>query len=768
MWKKFLAIAIALLLLLTTSNIVFAANDVTPLKLKSASINMKEAAIGDTIVLRFVMYPDLESGPIEDPGYTSIRLQHSSGNGIDTMLNYIGNNTYELRYKLDSSMLRGSWHVDYIQVSDNAKNSSYFDTTNPIISSITFNVKNGVTDAQPPVLNGFTLLTPNAKAGEEVKIKLPLTEPNGPVQGRVIFMHTKSDGVINESITLNTATNQYECNFVLPADVRNGEWKFSYLTLRDKHGNEQHYRADDYSYLSNVTLNVSGGTGDYENPILKSIELKTPSVYGGDYLKAVIEAEDVGSGIQRVTISFIHNETGQSFWDEMKLNQTDGKYYLDYRVGLDQISGEYSIEDIILTDNVGNTVFIYPQEDEGKYPKLTINSLFIGVDPTSIIKGSSFDAMAGISAYSPLEGDRTNDIEIQGEVNTNENGVYLLKYGVQSNSVPYKYESYRWVSVNEEQTFIPDPNTEYFNSDVEVGLPEDGNVSLSTGTNTQVLQDDVHLSQEGSYQLSLPGQATQARAFAVKMNKSFKFVIDKTVPSAPTIDAFTTNSTKVSGKTEPNAKVILHLNGKYVRSVKSDSKGLYAFIIAKQPLNTEIKVSVMDAAGNTGKPSVKKVEFAPIVNAVSNLSTFVAGKTVPYAPVKIYSNNVYLTSGKANSTGYYKVTISKQAAGKVIKVTSVDKNNKPTVVYTKVIDQIAPSMPIVNKVTTLSTSITGKGERGARAVIYAGTRHLTTIIVPSTGLFKANIAKQKKGTVIQVWLLDAANNKSAVKSLKVE
>ncbi|MEH6948418.1 Ig-like domain-containing protein [Bacillus sp. JJ634] len=80
-----------------------------------------------------------------------------------------------------------------------------------------------------------------------------------------------------------------------------------------------------------------------------------------------------------------------------------------------------------------------------------------------------------------------------------------------------------------------------------------------------------------------------------------------------------------------------------------------------------------------------------------------------------------------------------------------------------------PLIPTVNKVTTKSTKVTGKAEKGATVYVYRGSKKLGQAVASSSsGSYSVKIAKQKKGTSLNVYAKDKAGNKSRTKTIKVQ
>ncbi|WP_153043014.1 Ig-like domain-containing protein [Neobacillus mesonae] len=255
---------------------------------------------------------------------------------------------------------------------------------------------------------------------------------------------------------------------------------------------------------------------------------------------------------------------------------------------------------------------------------------------------------------------------------------------------------------------------------------------------------------------------------------SFTNMPDFTPPAAPAIDRVTDQSTSVSGKAEANATIKLYINGKYQKSTVADKNGHYKFVIVKQSAGTEIKVTATDEAGNVSTAKSLKVvdktaPARPSVNKVTSESTSVIGKTEANVTVKLYINGKYQKSTAADKNGQYKFVISKQRPGAEIKVTATDKaGNVSNAMSIKVADKTAPAKPSVNKVTSKSTKVTGKAEKGSTVYIYHGKSYLGKAVADSKGNYSVKIKAKKKGTNLTIYAVDKAGNKSKSVSVKVK
>lgn len=157
---------------------------------------------------------------------------------------------------------------------------------------------------------------------------------------------------------------------------------------------------------------------------------------------------------------------------------------------------------------------------------------------------------------------------------------------------------------------------------------------------------------------------------------------------------------------------------------------------------------------------------APTVNALSNKDSVLIGKAEKGAMVYAYAAGKLIGETKA-LWGAITINIPKQAAGTAIDVYAVDKaGNKSAKTTIKVIDKIAPPVPSVNAIGDSSVAVSGKAESGAKVYAYVGSKKLGEAVAKD-GSYSIKIAKQKAGTSIAVHAIDAAGNKSGVKTVKV-
>lgn len=212
--------------------------------------------------------------------------------------------------------------------------------------------------------------------------------------------------------------------------------------------------------------------------------------------------------------------------------------------------------------------------------------------------------------------------------------------------------------------------------------------------------------------------------------------------------------------------------------------GVAALIKANEPALSNIEIenrlyASVDDLGVPGKDPVyghgrvntRKallINYLPIptVNSVSSISASITGKAIANAKVYAYVGTKKIGEAVA-AKGIFTIPIAKQKPGTAIAVYAVDAaKNKSATATVKVADKTAPAMPAVNQVKDNALAITGKAESNAKIYAYNGKVKLGEAVAKS-GAFSIKIAKQKAGSSITIYAVDAAKNKSAVKTVKV-
>jgi uncharacterized repeat protein (TIGR02543 family) len=269
-------------------------------------------------------------------------------------------------------------------------------------------------------------------------------------------------------------------------------------------------------------------------------------------------------------------------------------------------------------------------------------------------------------------------------------------------------------------------NNGLYNHDVVVGFNE-GTATL----NGEAITSGIGVSKEGTYSLIVTDQAGNVTTVT--------FTIDKT---APIVTGLANNGQYKNAVTATFNEATATLNGKVITSgTVVNTEGAYTLIVT-------------DQAGNVTTVKFTIDKTAPIVTGVSNNGLYNKVVFIKFNEGTATLNGKSFRSGTfVKLNGAYTLLV-KDAAGniKIVKFT---------------IDKTPPLAPKVNKVTSMTTKVTGKAEAGSTVVIKVGTKVIGTAKADKYGKFTVSIKKQKIGRILYVSAKDKAGNVSKATKVTV-
>lgn len=206
---------------------------------------------------------------------------------------------------------------------------------------------------------------------------------------------------------------------------------------------------------------------------------------------------------------------------------------------------------------------------------------------------------------------------------------------------------------------------------------------------------------------------------------------------APTVDTYTNRKTKISGRGEPNAKIIFEAyTGTYESKVKSN--GTFSYELPAQPSGTTVSVYVIDEKRNLESPrvsvTVKRTgPNQPSLNQVMNTSNSISGATddtdatviavigeTVYVPSgggkELYEKNleIYKTSQKIvevetqiDALGYYTMILPPLDSGLKVTVYNIDHLSRNSRAVETTVLEMGPNAPIVYEISNIEKSLNG-------------------------------------------------------------
>lgn len=146
---------------------------------------------------------------------------------------------------------------------------------------------------------------------------------------------------------------------------------------------------------------------------------------------------------------------------------------------------------------------------------------------------------------------------------------------------------------------------------------------------------------------------------------------DNTAPAKPTVNEVSAVTTKITGKTDKGATVLIAYNGR-TYTTKANNSGVYAYTIKKWTPGKTVSVRAKDAFGNVSSASTQTIKYVMkplVVKPLRATHTSVTGTGHPGATIQVYKGSSEVGKAvKVDTKGNFKVYVNKQRAGSTLKV----------------------------------------------------------------------------------------------------
>src|SRR6478735_5913304 len=220
------------------------------------------------------------------------------------------------------------------------------------------------------------------------------------------------------------------------------------------------------------------------------------------------------------------------------------------------------------------------------------------------------------------------------------------------------------------------------------------------------------VSNQGTYSVSIQPQAAKTKIGVVIKDSvgysayTYKTVVQKvTKPEAPTINKIYDQDTSVSGTAEANSIVYVKRGSTVLGRGVATKQGTYSIVIAPQPANIKIGVTLKNSAGYSAYTystvvAKYKVPNAPTVSDITDEDTNVTGTAEANSIVYVKKGSTVLGRGVATKQGTYSIGIAPQPANTKIGVTLKNSAGYSAYTYSTVVAKYkVPNAPTVSDIT---------------------------------------------------------------------
>ncbi|MBC2316206.1 hypothetical protein HCC18_05080 [Listeria booriae] len=256
----------------------------------------------------------------------------------------------------------------------------------------------------------------------------------------------------------------------------------------------------------------------------------------------------------------------------------------------------------------------------------------------------------------------------------------------------------------------------------------------------------------------MAGNAVQVRASLAfnQYKDSIRYAINLGSPTDIRAVA-ADGKTKITGKGSPSATISVNLKAattraKAIGTATVDKDGNFELII-EQALDAQQLVITQSKNDLSSTPTevtaVKGLDKLSEISTVTTNSTKVTGKGSPNATVSIKVDETEIGTGQVDTNGDFAVTIEKQAAGTKLTLTQQNAEDQSAAVESTVVKGIE-KVTEINKLSTHSTKVTGKGIAGSTISVKVNGTEIGTATTNDTGDFEITIPKQAEGSKLAI------------------
>ncbi len=253
-------------------------SDTTPPQLLSIEFVPPQVHDGEESTVAITATDDLSgvrgiSGTISSP--TGKALQGFATQHEGESNRYLG------RVFIPKNAEQGTWHVRFLNLSDNASNSvTLSDGQGTIPPSAVLRVVSSDSDSTPPSLKNIWVDRRAMRGGEKNIVYVEAVDDNSGVNlVSAVFQSPSKLARIGAGCQRGDG-DVWRCELAAPACLDCGDWQLEQVTLQDKANNLATFRQDN-PIVQAVKINIQGDSCDSTAPTLQSLTLNNNDVTMG-------------------------------------------------------------------------------------------------------------------------------------------------------------------------------------------------------------------------------------------------------------------------------------------------------------------------------------------------------------------------------------------------------------------------------------------------------------------------------------------------------
>jgi hypothetical protein len=215
-------------------------------------------------------------------------------------------NRFVSRILVPKDAAEGAWHINYLNLTDNANNSVTLSWQQGAIpQTAQFRVTSSRSDTTPPTLKAVWLDRQQMRTGEKNVVFVQADDDKSGVNlVSGVFLSPAKFARIGFGCRAQNG-NVWECDLTPPANSDCGDWQLEQVQLQDKANNMTAVRADN-PVVGAVKVNISSDRCDSQPPVIQSVALDNPTIPAPGSTTISIVATDDSSGVASISGHFVY------------------------------------------------------------------------------------------------------------------------------------------------------------------------------------------------------------------------------------------------------------------------------------------------------------------------------------------------------------------------------------------------------------------------------------------------------------------------------
>ncbi|WP_261966486.1 chitobiase/beta-hexosaminidase C-terminal domain-containing protein, partial [Exiguobacterium artemiae] len=646
-----------------------------------------------------------------------------------------------------------------------------------LIGSIPMREVEAAVDVTKPIFESLSVDKKDVKVGEEVTITVKANDAESGIKRVTVFYDVpQTDKLESLNMSYDSEKKAYVARLMMTEDKPSGVWKPSALYIGDNAGNEASFYSWKGAFNDLGEFNLNDYQNDKISPEFKSISLSQLFLDQAQPLEIKVSAVD-DTKVKGVKVTYQHSPSQKEKIVMLAPSTELNEYQTSLQLTEDLDAGEWKISSVEVEDINGNKTLV--TEGLNSYAFIVFERIkplaktFYTGNTSLSYRTISGDLYIGSKAIVTLTGTTVNGniyvlgaMRVTGGVRVN-GTIYANSFSYGSGSL-YQGGVVMSGSNNvSSMTASNDPLNKKLPFEIynEPLVKTDGKVTFSGATvpvvDVTVEGEKLNINSDGTFRVKDYPIGTKRQLnfvfrdiFGNTWTKSYN-VLDR---SKPVVTSSLSSGIYVEGE-----KIVLSATKGAKIHYTTDGTPPTAsspVFIDSIPIKDDMQVRyiAIDALGIHSDVGMQQF-YVYSIEAFLEEASILKGSGTPGMSINVLKDGKSISETVINDSKRFELKLDQQKIGTRLTVVAELKGLKNKEYSFLVEDHTPPEIPVIDRVTNRSTTVTGQAEPGAIITMLIGE---TTVEfrTDASGRFSQPVSQLSAGTMISLRASDASNNQS--------